>query len=196
MNRCRVCTLARRVIFLCQYWLSQTANDFLGGPIKPNKIWRWFQPVSFQIIWFLAILGGNTLLPAVILLLACHLLLSPQRRQDLLLLPLALLGFIIDLVIMYCGFYSFDEWPYWLFFLWFGFVQNFGHSLSFLRKLKVLYLVPLGALGGCYAYWASWKLGAVEWPQGETSTLIVIASVWALLVPAVIKLDQQIRSTN
>tara|TARA_X000000950_G_scaffold255862_1_gene320870 strand:+ start:1924 stop:2382 length:459 start_codon:yes stop_codon:yes gene_type:complete len=149
--------------------------------------------VSFQVIWLLAILGGNQLLPLVIIILACHLALSPERRQDLLLLPLALLGFSIDLVIMLCGFYSFDEWPYWLFFLWFAFVQNFGHSLRFLRKLNIVYTIPLGAAGGCYAYWASWKLGAVAWPQGAVSTLMLLAALWAFIIPALITMDKRLR---
>jgi len=41
-------------------------------------------------------------------------------------------------------------------------------------------------MGGSYAYWASWKLDAVEWPNETLITFALIASLWALILPVLV----------
>lgn len=154
-----------------------------------KKTWLWFQPISFQIIWLLTVLGGNQLIAFAIGLVCIHYWFSPHRKKDLLMLPIALIGFSLDLMLMQQGFFQFTEWPYWLLVLWTAFVLNFGHSLSFLRAFKSPALMFIGAIGGCYAYWASWKLGAVEWPQDALITCAVIAALWAVILPAAVRIE-------
>ena len=156
--------------------------------IRQNT-WIWFQPISFQIIWLTTILGGNQYVAFAIGLLCVHYLFSPQRKKDLLITPLAIVGFCIDLILTNLGMFQFSEWPFWLLVLWIAFVLNFGHSLKFLRNLNTYALVLLGALGGCYAYWASWKLNAVAWPNDMIVTGSVIACLWALILPSLVKLE-------
>ena len=157
-----------------------------------NKIWLWFQPISFQIIWLLTVLGGNQLIAFAIGLVCIHYWFSPSCKKDLLMLPFALLGYSMDLILMQQGFFQFQEWPHWLLILWIAFVLNFGHSFSFLCKFKLPALMIIGAMGGCYAYWASWKLDAVEWPMETLITCALIASLWALILPVLVKVESSL----
>lgn len=157
-----------------------------------NNTWIWFQPISFQIIWLTTILGGNQYVAFAIGLLCVHYLFSPQRKKDLLITPLAIVGFCIDLILTNLGMFQFSEWPFWLLVLWIAFVLNFGHSLKFLRNFNIYALVILGALGGCYAYWASWKLNAVVWPNDTIITCVVIACLWAIILPSLVKCEYRL----
>ncbi|MDC1509406.1 DUF2878 domain-containing protein [Oceanospirillaceae bacterium] len=157
------------------------------------KMWTWFQPISFQAIWLCLIWGGNTWLPLSIAILALHFLLSPTRLDDVRVIPLALVGFAIDLFLTQFGLFSFAQWPLWLLLLWMAFILNLGHSMRFLRRFKLIYLVCFSALGGTYAYWVSWKLGAVELPYGAIFSLAIIAVNWSIVLPVCVKADEFIR---
>jgi hypothetical protein len=91
------------------------------------------------------------------------------------------------------GFFIFALWPIWLLVLWVAFILNLGHSMSFLRKFKPLYLIIFSAAGGVYAYWASWKFGAVELPHGPLITLSIVAITWGIFLPLCVKADVLIR---
>jgi hypothetical protein len=157
-------------------------------------MWQWFQPVSFQLMWFALILGGNTWLPVPIAILVMHFMLTPSRLSDAKVIPLAFVGFVIDLCMMKMGFFSFEQWPVWLLVLWVAFMLNLGHSMRFLRNFKLPYLIAFSAAGGVYAYWASWKMGAVNLPHGALNTLVVVATIWAILLPLCVKADNLIRT--
>ena len=156
-------------------------------------MWQLFQPVSFQIMWVALIWGGNTWLPVSIAMLIMHFALSPSRLDDAKVLPLALGGFVIDSLMTQLGFFSFVQWPLWLLVLWVAFILNLGHSMRFLRKFKPLYLISFGAAGGVYAYWASWKFGAVDLPHGPLITLSIVAITWGIFLPLCVKADALIR---
>ncbi|MDP6969430.1 MAG: DUF2878 domain-containing protein [Gammaproteobacteria bacterium] len=153
------------------------------------QLWRWFQPISFQIIWLACVLGGNQWLFIAAILLLIHFVLTPSLSSDLKTIPLVILGYAIDMLFTQVGLFVFNAWPLWLLVLWVAFVLNFGHSLSFLRHLKFLWLVTIGAVGGSYAYWISWQLGAVAWPFDPLLTTSIIAATWALLLPLLVKGD-------
>ena len=159
-------------------------------------MWQWFQPVSFQLMWVALIFGGNTWLPISIAILVIHFILSPSRINDIKILPLAFSGFLIDLCMMQTGFFSFEQWPVWLLILWVAFMLNLGHSLRFLRKFKLPYLVIFSAAGGVYAYWASWKFGAVDLPYGPLITLAMVGAIWAIFLPLCVKADALIRKPH
>ena len=158
--------------------------------------WLWFQLISFQSMWLLLILGGNTWLPVTIVILAIHFVFTPSRFDDCKVLILALGGFVIDLLMMHLGFFSFFAWPVWLLCLWVAFILNLGHSMRFLRKFKWMYLIGFSALGGVYAYWASWKLGAVDFPEGPLITLSIVAILWGIWLPLCVKLDVLMRQKS
>lgn len=155
--------------------------------------WQWFQLISFQVIWFAAVLGGNQWLLIPILIMLVHFKLSPRRNADLKILSLALLGMAVDGSLVLLGIFEFKQPPFWLAILWLAFVLNFGHSLIYLRRIQACWLMVLGACAGSYAYLVSWKVGAVELPMGAILSGIVIASVWSVLLPIMVKSDRWIR---
>lgn len=160
------------------------------------KFWFWTQALCFQLIWLLTVVGGNTWLIFPISILIIHLYLSPTSKEDLKILPLALIGIFLDLSFAQLGLFVFDSFPWWLIILWLGFVLNFGHSLIFLRKLKVYWQSILGAAGGCYAYLLSWKLNAVDLPMGAMISGTIIAVAWAGILPVMIRCDSFLRSRS
>ena len=89
------------------------------------KFWFWTQALCFQLIWLLTVVGGNTWLIFPISILIIHLYLSPTSKEDLKILPLALIGIFLDLSFAQLGLFVFDSFPWWLIILWLGFVLNF-----------------------------------------------------------------------
>jgi len=156
-------------------------------------LWRWLQAISFQAVWLCCVLGSNEWLAITCLILLGHYMLTPSFKSDVMVLPLGVLGIVIDMLFTKMGLFVFDSWPFWLLALWVAFVLNFGHSLVFLRQLKWRWLMLIGAMGGSYAYWISWYLGAVIWPLGPLVTTLIIAVTWAFLMPLLVRGDTLIR---
>ncbi|WP_019529542.1 DUF2878 domain-containing protein [Dasania marina] len=160
------------------------------------KHWLLIQASLFQIIWLACIFGGNQWLIFPMALLLLHFIITPNKYADYKVLPLALVGFGIDYLLMLAGVFYFEESPLWLGALWLGFVLNFGHSLKFLRRLNPLWLMPIGAFSGCYVYLISWYLGAVCLPMGTVLSGLFIAAIWALTLPFYVKADKYIRGMS
>ena len=155
--------------------------------------WIVFQALSFNVLWLLCVLGQNQLLIAALLLFIVQLLVSPNTCKGFKVLPLALLGIAVDFTLYQMGVLGFKETPYWLGALWIAFTLNFGHSFRFLRQLRRPYISIIGAVAGCYSYLISWRLEALELPYGAEFSAIIIAAIWAAMLPILVKLDQQIR---
>ncbi|MCH9692521.1 MAG: DUF2878 domain-containing protein [Gammaproteobacteria bacterium] len=155
--------------------------------------WRWLQLFSFQIFWLTAVLGRNQWLPVLLFLLLLHFLFTPTRINDLKILILAFLGIAVDGSLLLLGVFKFSQPPVWLAALWLAFVLSIGHSFVYLRRLKLYWIAALGAVCGSYAYFISWKLGAVELPLGPMPSSFVVAILWAILLPTLVKTDLWIR---
>jgi hypothetical protein len=158
------------------------------------KYWLVLQAVIFQAIWFACIFGGNQWLALSVALLLVHFFISPNKYADFKVLPLALIGFGIDYLLILVGVFDFDEAPLWLGILWLAFVLNFGHSLNFLHRLTPWWLISIGAISGCYVYVISWYLGAVALPMGVVISGFIVGGIWAITLPLYVKADQYIRS--
>ena len=165
----------------------------ITSKISVSLIWKIFQYISFQLIWLTAVVGGNAWLWLVLVLIALHLYFSPTRMADIKLLPLALIGIAADTGLTLVGVFEFSSPPLWLAAIWFGFVLNFGHSLSFLARLPRITLAPIGAAAGVWCYLAAWKLEAVVLPFAMWQTIVIIAVVWAMILPLLIVLDSHYR---
>ena len=155
--------------------------------------WQWQQAVLFQLVWFLAILGGNDVLGVLLLLFLWHVWRSPTRATDWLVLPLGLLGFGQDLMLMAFGVFEFVSFPYWLGCLWVMFVLTLGHSLIYLQQLSWPWLSVIGFVTGSYIYGLSSTLGAVFLPFGFVMTGLLVGVLWAALLPTLVYCDRRIR---
>ncbi len=157
--------------------------------------WFWLQLIAFQLLWFSAVLGGNDWILLPLALIALHFLFSPSVRGDWRVLPIAVIGISADALLTWTGVFRFDGLPIWLALLWVGFVLTLGHCLAWLRRLPLSLMAPLGALAGTASYLAGWKLDAVDLPLGLTATLIVLAILWSVLLPVLVRLDFYIRGS-
>jgi len=158
-----------------------------------KKYWPIFQFIWFQALWFTAIMLQNDGLIWLALLLTLHFVLSPTVLEDLLVLPIAALGVLIDFILIEFGFFMFPTLPIWLIALWIGFTLTIGHSLKWMKEFPLIALSLIGSMSGMLSYWAGHKFNAVEFPQGLFMTLIVLMVIWSILFPVVLKLNFHLR---
>ncbi|SIQ86610.1 Protein of unknown function [Aeromonas sp. RU39B] len=149
-----------------------------------SKRWRWGQLLGFNLLWTLAVTGAP--LPWLAGLLLLHLVFSPSRRRDVALIPLAIGGFVLDLLLWRVGVFGFASWPWWLLFLWIGFIWSLPHGLSWLLAWRPLWQAAMGACFGPFAYLMGARLGDIHLPLGTVPTLCVLALIWSLLLPVLI----------
>ncbi|MDQ2076797.1 DUF2878 domain-containing protein [Marinimicrobium sp. ABcell2] len=151
-----------------------------------NGIW-------FYLLWACAIVGRETWLPVTLALLLIHILVVEYPRRELAsALPLAAIGVLLDSVLSYVGFFYFEGYlwaPPWLAALWLGFALCLHRSMRFFARHWVL-SVGFGGMGGALSYWSGMKLGAVAFGLPEWLSVVLIASMWALLFPLLIALNR------
>ena len=150
--------------------------------------------IIFQTAWFAAVLGTARGMPwlgvvAVLLALAIHLALSPNRISELLLaLCAAVMGFIADSGLIAGG--AFSPVPYifptpfsslWMVMLWVNFATTINVSMVWLRGRYVVAAI-FGAIGGPMAYYSGAKLGAMT-GMPELIGLLAIGITWAFASP-------------
>lgn len=143
----------------------------------------------YQANWFICVLGGNSLLWLALLLVGLHFLLSPQRKNDLILAFTVLpAGVAIDATLEAVGLFSFSAAgvpiPWWLMVIWLTLATLPNHSLAWLQHRPVLSAV-LAAIGGPAAYLGGAQLGVatINWDHGLA--IGVLGLVWALFWPLV-----------
>lgn len=150
----------------------------------------------YQLIWFVAVLGGNSLVWLAMLLIFLHFSLSPIPKTDIILVLLVLLiGTLVDGTLRLSGFFIFAEdqfpIPLWLACIWMGLATLFNHSLGWLKNRLWLATV-LGAMGGPAAYIAGGRLGAAGFSVSLPWSIAVLAVIWGLLVPGLVYLSKKI----
>ncbi|MCU7554309.1 DUF2878 domain-containing protein [Alteromonas sp. ASW11-19] len=159
-----------------------------------NFIW-------FQTIWLLVIFFQYEYLWVVgLLLFAFFVVCHEPRRDGVLVILLALLGLTTDSVLTIAGVFEFPapEYglliPWWLVALWAAFAATLRHSLRYFRSRWLLAILG-GAVFGPVSYAAGARLGAVAFGYELTTTLLILASVWAVVFPLSVWLSQWVEST-
>ncbi|MCW8334200.1 DUF2878 domain-containing protein [Vibrio sp. SCSIO 43135] len=148
----------------------------------------------FQASWFSAAFYTQHAIWLITGLLFIHFLFSPTKRADLKLLPLALIGVLLDKIHLIIGtflpsdlFTSIDTFfPAWLILLWVMFVLTLNHSLSWLLDKPLFVNVIFGAIGGAISYWAGIQAGALSSDLTNYSLLITLALSWGVLFPTLV----------
>lgn len=147
--------------------------------------------------------GALWLGPAVVtLILAIHLWMTTRRVQEMKLVAAAgAFGFVVDTAQASGGLYAFAgtsvlPWlcPLWMVALWMLFATTLNSSMGWLAERYGLAAV-LGAVCGPLSYWAGARLGAIELTAGVPLSLAGIAVVWALALPALLRLRAVTHST-
>jgi len=156
--------------------------------------------VLFQTGWFACILGAaggySWAGPAVVCIaMLVRLAQSGERRREvLLLLCCAVLGFAADTALIAMGWIAPlrgsvpAPWsPPWLVSMWANFGATLNVSLAFLKN-RLLLSASLGALGGPLAYYAGSRLGAIAVPDPLWAGLAAVGAAWAVSLPAMVYL--------
>ncbi|MBL0520713.1 DUF2878 domain-containing protein [Aeromonas enteropelogenes] len=159
-------------------------------------MWRWAQLLGFNLYWLLAV---KWQLPGPLLtMLLIHFLCSPSRKRDLRLLPMALAGSLLDLLLWRLGLFDFKAgFPLWLALLWVGFALTLAHGMRWLLRLPRWQQGLFGMLGGTASYVAGAEMGAVHLPWGIGISAALLAVIWMwwlpLLLWVMVKLEGESR---
>ncbi|WP_437179974.1 DUF2878 domain-containing protein [Pseudomonas fakonensis] len=152
--------------------------------------WRLANALWLQAGWWLCVLGAQRpwLLLPVLMGLALHLRLSPSGEAKAL-CRVALLGWLLDSLLAALGVFAFDAWPLplWLALLWLVLASGLRHSLAWAGR--PLWLGALaGAVGGPLAYLGGARLADVALPLGPLVTALLLAGLWALVLPLLVRI--------
>lgn len=157
-----------------------------------------FNALWFNIFWFSAVVGREPYLMIPLVLLTVHFIVVGERRKELIQAALiAPIGISIDATLSFLGFYNFANdalIPLWLCCLWIAFALSVSRSLFFLSRYP-LSAVIVGGVGGTMSYFAGNKLGAVTFGEPVINSIIVIATVWACILPTFLWLTKNLKSS-
>lgn len=129
-------------------------------------------------------------IPIISLLLCIHFLCSNQKKADLAILPIALVGITVDQLLMILHIIEIPQStsnslviPVWLILLWCVFSWSFNHSLRWVNNLSLLKLSGLGAIFGTLSYYAALKLAVFNTLLPHAYFIVVMAIIWSFLLP-------------
>ena len=158
-----------------------------------------FNFALFQAGWFACVLSGAHGLPGVAIAAAGAVIgvslcwSSADRMSDVrLLLMVALIGFCVDSINLWLGVFALigtprfpHLCPVWLVALWAVFGTTLRGSLHWLAGRYAVSAL-LGAVGGPLSYAGGAKLGAVTMPLDHPFSVLVLAALWATVMPLLV----------
>ncbi len=181
-------------------------TDKAGKPdsVGPNSILQnvvlW---AGFQVVWLAAAFGAASgastpaIAAAVVYLAAVLAVGHDLARTVQLALASAILGFAVETGLVAAQILSYEAaWPSselapaWIVALWLGFGATIPAIAALFGRDRWLRLVVVGGLAGPVAYWAGQRLGALHVAEPASTSYLVIAVVWALVLPALTALDR------
>lgn len=141
----------------------------------------------FQLGWVAAVLGGNSfwLVIPLLALLVHFTWISSWAAEGKLVMSVFLAGSALDSFLMHLGLFAIpgdsDLIPFWLAVLWALLATTLNHCLAWSRPWWIA--AGVGAVGGSFAYIAGAQLTEVELPLGTGPSLMILAAIWALVLP-------------
>lgn len=150
----------------------------------------------FQASWFSAALLRDQSILLMLLLLAVHAYLSPSKRADLCVVAVILpVGLIAESLMISTGLMSYQSsWslPVWMILLWCHLAVSLNHSLAWMKNISVIWQAVLASLAGAGSYAAAANLGALQLLHSQVLSLLIIAAIWAILLPVMMILARHI----
>ena len=153
----------------------------------------------FQLGWFACVLGGAygyALLGSLIamMIIAYHIFQAADAIKEFRLLILALIiGVIFESIVTWqnLAHYGHGQFfdamaPHWMILMWPLFATTLNLSMRWLKSLSLLVIALFGAAFAPLAYYAGYRLGAVEYDNLLLS-LSIIAIAWSVLLPILLK---------
>ena len=152
----------------------------------------WFNAVWFQATWFCCVLGREPWVPVALLSLALHFYLVSDRGPEFLrLLPVAMAGIGVDVMLTLVGVFDFGSAtivPLWLIVLWWVFAAALYRSFAKIGQSMWLAAV-LGGIAVPFNYMVGAGLGAVSLPLGEMLSVAVLVAIWIVLLPLLYRIS-------
>lgn len=131
-------------------------------------MWQWAHLLGFNLYWLLAVKWQQP--GPLLLMLLLHFLFSPRRRYDWRLIPVALAGCLLDILLWGLGLFQFAAgFPLWLLLLWCGFALTLSHGLRWLRPLPRWQQALFGMVGGRAPMWRGLPWGPYTYPGASGS---------------------------
>ncbi|MCJ8217405.1 DUF2878 domain-containing protein [Aeromonas veronii] len=148
-------------------------------------MWQWAHLLGFNLYWLLAVKWQQ---PGPLLaMLLLHFLFSPSRQRDWRLLPIAVAGCLLDVLLWQLGLFSFPSgFPLWLVLLWLGFALTLAHGMRWLLRLPRWQQALFGVFGGASSYVAGAAMGAVHLPWGIWISSALLAVIWMWWLPVLL----------
>lgn len=154
----------------------------------------WFNAVWFQATWFCCVLGREPWLPVTLLSLALHFyLVSDRGREFRRLLPIAMVGIGVDVMLTLVGVFDFDSAmivPGWLMALWWVFAAALYRSFAKIGQ-SVWLAALLGGIAVPFNYMVGAGLGAVSLPLGEMLSVVILVAIWIFLLPLLYRISHR-----
>ena len=152
----------------------------------------------YQIVWFTALIGRETMEPLLLVLLGLHFVWSPRRKADLLLVIMCgSIGITADSLLGTAGVYVFSPTPtvlaipFWLAAIWLSFCCTLLHSFNLFVSRPVLGPLIVAALAPL-SYMAGQKLGAVSFGVPTKNAMLIIGLSWLLVMTVIGFITRQI----
>lgn len=140
--------------------------------------------IGFNVCWFgLVLLGNSFIIPALLFVIWHLAFYSNQPREPWLIASVAVIGILVDSLLLEFGLFQFDQTshiPYWLIILWLCFATTLCHSLNVLSRSTLLQFL-IGGLLAPASYIAGSSFNAVTFSTSFMNTYLLLAFVWALL---------------
>ncbi|MBZ0265439.1 DUF2878 domain-containing protein [bacterium] len=163
---------------------------------KHSKILVAWNAVGFNLAWWGCIFGVKWQMPylgpvLMLLFLLIHFKTIGRGKREILFVMLAgLLGTVVDSLkattglVGYAGGYGSLYWlaPLWITAMWTGFAALLHHSLGWLKG-RLLVAFIMGAVFGPLSYLTGIKFEVLQFGQGKTLSIFILAVVWGLAIP-------------
>ena len=162
----------------------------------------------YELGWFACVLGAAAGAPlagaaAAVALTAAHVTLAVERRRELLLIvSVGLLGLALETALLPLEVLIFDSAPSraslppaWIAALWLQFATLLNYSLDWLSGRPLVAFVA-GFVGGPLAFLAGERLGAATIGDPRLHSLLVLALVWGLVMPALFLLAARLKGPD
>ncbi len=156
-----------------------------------------FNYLSYYAGWLACVYGAAHGLSevgvgVVGLLVLIHFVLTHTLREEIMMIiVIGVLGTLVDSfqaatgLLVYQSRYAFAPWlgPIWITAIWVLFASTINWSFEWLKGRTWLAVV-LGAIGGPLSYAAGERIGAVHFQYDFITTMLVLAVIWSLVLPA------------
>jgi len=147
--------------------------------------WRfWLLTLGFDAFWALAV-GLRERTEWIALTIAVLALLFSTGGSRWQIISLMALGIALDSLWLALDLFQFNgsHWlPLWMLALWLGFSCWWRLVMATLN-LPLLWLIPLGAVGGPLSYFIGEQLGAMELQHAPSLVYPLLACGWAIYLP-------------